>query len=240
MARVAAAKDASTPGTPVSKTDQAYAHVRGKILDGSFPPGSRLVIEQIARDIGISVVPVREAIRRLEAEGYISYTRNVGAAVANVDLARYPETAETLAILESAATALAVPNIRPTDLAKARRINDGLRRTVEALDPIEFTKRNHQFHRVLFDRCPNVHLAKIVEREWSLLGTTRRSAFTFVPERALSSVDEHEELLRLIEIGASIVKIEQFARDHRLRTMHSLEERIGGGLHGDVVPETLA
>ena len=120
-----------------------------------------------------------------------------------------------------------------TDVAKARKINEGLRRSVEALDPIEFTTRNHRFHRVLFDRCPNSHLAKMVEREWSLLNTTRRSAFTFVPDRALGSVDEHEELLRLIEADASTSSVEQYARAHRLRTVRYLQTRIAGVDPGD-------
>jgi DNA-binding GntR family transcriptional regulator len=223
-----------------SKTDVAYGYVRRRVLDGAYSPGARLVIERIAREIGVSVVPVREAIRRLEAEGYVTYTRNVGATVAQIDLARYPDTAETLAILEGAATALAVPHIRPADVAKARRINEALRRSVEALDPIEFTKGNHRFHRTLFERCPNAHLTKMVEREWSLLGTTRRSAFTFVPERVLGSVDEHEELLRLIEAAASTTKVEHFVRDHRMRTVHYLQSRIAGPVAGGATPDVLA
>ena len=59
----------------------------------------------------VSVVPVREAIRRLEAEGYITYTRNVGATVTSVDLDRYPETVETVAVLEAVAIGLAAPHI---------------------------------------------------------------------------------------------------------------------------------
>jgi DNA-binding GntR family transcriptional regulator len=235
-----AAVDNSDGSSSQSKTEVAYGYIRRRVLDGDFPPGSRLVIERIAPEIGISVVPVREAIRRLEAEGYVTYTRNVGATVAQVDLARYPDTAETLAILEAAATAMAVAHIRASDIARARRINESLRRSVEALDPVEFTKGNHRFHRALFERCPNAHLTKMVEREWSLLGTTRRSAFTFVPERALGSVDEHEELLRLIEADASMAKVEQFVRDHRMRTVHYLQTRIAGPVAGGGTPDVLA
>jgi DNA-binding GntR family transcriptional regulator len=233
------AVDSSDGSSSQSKTDVAYGYIRRRVLDGHYAPGSRLVIERIAPEIGISVVPVREAIRRLEAEGYVTYTRNVGATVAQIDLARYPDTAETLAILEGAATALAVPHIRASDVTKARRINEGLRRSVDALDPIEFTKGNHRFHRVLFERCPNAHLTKMVEREWSLLGTTRRSAFTFVPERVLGSVDEHEQLLRLIETNASKSKVEQYVREHRMRTVQYLQTRIAGSAAGGASPDAL-
>jgi DNA-binding GntR family transcriptional regulator len=240
MTAMSGGADVPGPGGSRSKTDHAYSFIRSQILDGRYPPASRLVIERIAREIEISVVPVREAIRRLEAEGYVTYTRNVGATVASIDLARYPDTAETLAILEGAATALAVPRIRPADVAKARRLNESMRRSIEALDPVEFTTRNHRFHRILFDRCPNTHLTKLVEREWSLLATTRRSAFTFVPERALGSVAEHEELLQLIEDGAEVGNVERYARDHRLRTVHYLQTRIAARPRDEPLPEVLA
>ena len=87
------------PGSPRSKADHAYAMIRQRILSGEPKPGKRLVIEQLARELDISAVPVREAIRRLEAEGYITYTRNVGATVGSIDLSRYPETVEALAVL---------------------------------------------------------------------------------------------------------------------------------------------
>lgn len=69
----------------VSKHERAYRLIRGRILDGSFPPGHRLVIDALAAELGISSVPVREAIRRLEAEGRVQYRHNAGARVAPAD-----------------------------------------------------------------------------------------------------------------------------------------------------------
>ena len=124
-------QNAAGPGEPRSKADFAYSLLKQRILDGASEPGDRLVIEQLAREIDVSVVPVREAIRRLEAEGYVTYTRNIGATVASIDMARYPETVEALAILEGAATGLATPHITGADIAAARKVNDDLRRSVD-------------------------------------------------------------------------------------------------------------
>jgi DNA-binding GntR family transcriptional regulator len=214
------------PGSPRSKADHAYTMIRERILSGEPKPGKRLVIEQLARELDISAVPVREAIRRLEAEGYLTYTRNVGATVGSIDLSRYPETVEALAVLEAAATAFAMPHLTPADLAEARRINDDMRRSVEALDPSRFTEMNHQFHETLYCKCPNAHILDMVNREWILLGTTRRSAFSFVPERAIGSVAEHETLIELIESGRPAAQVEAFARAHRMRTVRYLLSRI--------------
>ncbi|MEG2577897.1 MAG: GntR family transcriptional regulator, partial [Glutamicibacter sp.] len=62
-----------------SKSEAAYQLVSERIVNGAYSPGYRLVLGTIADELGCSVVPVREAIRRLEAEGLVHFTRNVGA-----------------------------------------------------------------------------------------------------------------------------------------------------------------
>jgi len=69
----------------LSKHERAYAVIRQRILDGAYQPGHRLVIGTLAGELGISTVPVREAIRRLEAEGRVVYRHNAGARVTPVD-----------------------------------------------------------------------------------------------------------------------------------------------------------
>ena len=216
----------SGPGGPISKTDFAYSVIRSRIVDGVNRPGDRIVIEQVARQIELSVVPVREAVRRLEAEGYITYTRNQGARVASIDIHRYAENAEALAVMEAAATALAARKMSKTDIRRARRINAELREIVEMLDPIRFTDRNHDFHESIYQHCPNQHMLSMVVKEWQLLGSIRRSAFSFVPERAASSVDEHDQLLDLISQGAPPADIETSAREHRMRTVRRTLDRL--------------
>jgi DNA-binding GntR family transcriptional regulator len=215
------------PGAPQSKADHAYAVIRQYIIDGKSSPGERLPIERLAREINVSVVPVREAIRRLEAEGFVTFTRNVGATVASIDLERYPETVEAVAVLEGVATGLAAPHLTATDLKKARALNDDMRRSITKLDPVRFTRTNAQFHKTLYIRCPNRHIVGMVEREWALLETTRRSAFSLIPERASRSVDEHDELLRLIADGRPGEEVEAYARRHRMRTARSLLQHLG-------------
>ena len=146
------------PGAARSKADHAYEVIRQRILDRRTAPGDRLVIEHLAREIDVSVVPVREAIRRLEAEGYVTYTRNVGATVTSIDLDRYPETVEALAVLEGVAIGLAAPHLTAKDIKTARDLNEKLRRSVDALDPPRFTATNQAFHKVLYQRCPNRHI----------------------------------------------------------------------------------
>ena len=202
-----------------SKSQQAYEAVKARIVDGAYSPGYRLVLAKIAEDLGFSVVPVREAIRRLEAEGLVTFERNVGATVSGIDPTEYLYTMQTLSIIEGAATALSAPLTDAASIARARAVNEEMRDCLEHFDPVRFTRLNQDFHSVLFERCPNPHILDLVHRGWNRLASLRSSTFRFVPGRARDSVEEHEALLRLIENNADAETIEKAARQHRAATL---------------------
>lgn len=211
----------STLTTSLSKAEIAAQWIRENIVSGRFTPGYRLVLSTIASELDMSVVPVREAVRQLEAAGLVSFERNVGARVAMVDEGQYVQSMQTLGILEGAATSLAMENITAEDIAHARAINEKMRASLEFFDPKAFTDLNHEFHRVLSFRCPNHRLLHLVNAEWEKLGNLRESTFTFVPGRAAESVQEHFDILDLIENQASVIDVEKAVRLHRVATLHS-------------------
>ncbi|WP_425863135.1 GntR family transcriptional regulator [Arthrobacter sp. TWP1-1] len=202
-----------------SKSEQAYSAVKEKILDGRFTPGHRLVLASLAVDLRCSVVPVREAIRRLEAEGLVTFERNVGATVAGIDPVEYLYTMQTLSIVEGVATALAAPLLTPADIARAQEVNAAMREGLTHFDPLRVTALNREFHGILFEKCPNPHILDLVHRGWNRLQALRSSTFSHIPDRASESVAEHEALLALIERGASAETIERAARTHRTATL---------------------
>ena len=209
-----AAKKAEPPAS--SKHEVAYDLIRARIVDGSYGPGYRLVLEQLAREFGFSPVPVREAIRRLEAEGYVEFIRNIGARVAHLDTEAYGQAMQALALVEGYATALAAPLMRPADIARAREANHRMAEALHAFDPAGFTALNHEFHEIILDRCPNTYVRGLAAGEWARLDMLRRSSFAFVPGRARGSVQEHSQILDLIEAGADAGEIEMAAREHKL------------------------
>ncbi|MCC9204261.1 GntR family transcriptional regulator [Arthrobacter sp. zg-Y769] len=212
---------ASTATATGSKSEQAYAQLKDGILGGELSPGYRLVLSSIATEMGCSVVPVREAIRRLEAEGLVHFVRNVGATVAGIDPDQYLHTMQTLSIIEGAATALAAPDISAEELAKARDLNNQMREVLNNFDPVRFTALNTEFHALLYARCPNPHILDLVHRGWNRLGRMRSSVFRYVPDRAHASVQEHEALLGLIEAHAPAPDVEHAARAHRTNTLNA-------------------
>jgi len=202
-----------------SKSQHAYHSLKERIAAEELTPGHRLVLASVANELGMSVVPVREAIRRLEAEGLVTFERNVGARVSMIDDSQYRHSMETLAILEGAATALAARHLTSDDVRQARELNRRLVASLDHFDPRLFTSLNHRFHSVLFAACPNPGMLALVESEWVRLGHLRDSTFSFVPGRAQESVREHETLLGLIEAGAPLADIERAARSHRSATL---------------------
>lgn len=208
-----------------SKSQRAYRVIKDRILEQHYPPGHRLVLGVLAEEFEVSPVPVREAVRRLEAEGLVRFEHNIGATVAAIDPVEYEHTMQLLAIAEAAATALAAPQLTTTELDAAAELNARMRTCLHELDPVEFTRLNHEFHATFFERCPNPQIVDTVRRGWERLTTIRRSTFSFVPPRAAASVAEHEQLLELIRSGTGTEWIEHSARAHRLATLDALLPR---------------
>jgi DNA-binding GntR family transcriptional regulator len=209
----------STSDVALSKSQQAYHWIKERIARQEFTPGYRLVLGSLAGELDMSVVPVREAIRQLEAEGLVTFERNVGARVSMVDDSQYRHSMQALSILEGAATALSARALTADDVKRARTINERMIETLDHFDPRAFTALNQEFHATLFERCANPRMLELVQAEWARLGHLRDSTFSFVPGRAAESVREHENILRLIESSAPLGEIEKVSRRHRAATL---------------------
>ncbi|MCH6231906.1 GntR family transcriptional regulator [Microbacterium sp. CFH 31415] len=205
--------------TAQSKSQRAYTWIKERIAQQEFTPGYRLVLSSLADDLQMSVVPVREAVRQLEAEGLVTFERNVGARVSMVDDSQYRYSMQALSILEGAATALSARALTTDDIRHARAVNEQMIETLQHFDPRRFTALNQEFHSALFTKCANPRMLELVNAEWAKLGHLRESTFSFVPGRAQESVREHEDILKLIEAGATLSEIEKAARRHRSATL---------------------
>jgi len=208
-----------------SKLQRAYRHIAQRIEDGRFAPGHRLVLAPLADELEMSVVPVREAIRLLEAEGLVTFERHVGAQVAMINADEYTATYDALTVVESAAIALGAPDMSPAALERARAVNEQMRLGInDFFDPTSFSALNMEFHRALYESCPNDQLLDMVRRSWNRLAMLRDSVFSFVPERAPHSVAEHARIVDLIEQRAEPAEIERAVRAHRDSTIQALHE----------------
>jgi DNA-binding GntR family transcriptional regulator len=212
-------------GQPASKQEWTYSVLRSRIVNGTYGAGHRLVIDGIARELEVSPMPVREAIRRLEAEGWVQYQRNHGASVSPLDDDAWAQAMDAVAVLDGYATALAAPHMRPEDLELMRSANELMRAALDKFDVGAMSVHNLAFHRAIQDRCPNDYLRVELRSTQERLNTLRGRIFMFIPGRGRASIDEHDELIAMLEEGRPAAEIEAFARRHTHRTVEVYLER---------------
>src|SRR3954453_812126 len=114
------------PSPRATKQQRVYETIRERILTGAYGPGFRVVIDALASELGVSALPVREAIWRLEAEGLVIYRPNAGAQGAPADPCAFHREMSVLAVIEGYATALAAPLLEAAEVAHLREINDSM------------------------------------------------------------------------------------------------------------------
>ena len=204
----------------VNKQERTYTILRDRIHSGSFAPLERLNIDALARELGVSPIPVREALRRLEAEGWVRFTPNVGAVVSPVDSTSWEQAMVALAILEGAASAEAQQHLRRPDLTRLRKIAAGMEEAAARADPLRFSKLNRMLHAAIVARCPNTCLTELLERTNTRLDQLRSTMFVYLPHRSEEALGEHRRLIELLETGSK-EEVESYARWHKLRTVEA-------------------
>ena len=215
-------------GAVVTKQERVYRAIRERILSGAYGPGYRVVIDSLAEEFEVSGLPVREAIRRLEAEGLVIYRPNAGAQVAPADPGLFDEEMTVLAVLEGYGTALAAPCLGEAEIARLTEINDAMAAAMNEMDSLKFGRLNQEFHGLIYEHCPNAALVGMLRDVARRLDAIRRTVFVQIPYRGSASVAEHRELIALLAAGAPAAKIEKLAREHKLSTVASfraLQER---------------
>jgi DNA-binding GntR family transcriptional regulator len=205
----------------LTKQERVYREVRERILSGAYGPGYRVVIDALAEEFEVSALPVREAIRRLEAEGLVIYRPNAGAQVAPAEPGVFDEEMTVLAILEGYATALAAPELNAADIEQLTAINARMIRAMEQMDSLTFGRLNQEFHALIHQRCPNAALVAMLHDVARRLDAIRRTVFIQIPYRGAESVSEHRALIELLSRGAPAEEIEAAARQHKLHTVES-------------------
>lgn len=209
----------------VNKQQYAYEVIHSRILNGTYVPGQRIVIDQIAKEVGSSHIPVREALRQLESDEFIEFKPNIGAIVKGIDNAVYVESLQLLALLEGYATSLSAAEMTKTGIEKLEAMNDEMKVLLDNYELDRLGSLNKEFHFYIYSFCPNQLLIKNIEDVWSRLDIVRKSDFTLFPNRTPRSIEEHAILIDLFKKQASHSEIELFARQHKLNTLQAFHER---------------
>ncbi len=183
-----------------SVVDQVYAAIRERISSGSLPRGGRVHQEDLALELGVSRTPVREALRRLAAEGLVEMRTNRGARVADVDQGGMRGAYDARLVVEPGAARLAAQRRLGEPLARMRAAVDAQRRAVRSVQ--RSFDANREFHLALVAASGNEYLVGLAERLWvARIGATIYERQVETQERMLLDVGEHEQILAAIEAG---------------------------------------
>ena len=222
-------------------TDQVYEQVRERIRSGSLEPGARIDQNALARTFGTSIVPVREALARLRADGLVRLVPHRGAFVESISPKELLDIYSTREILEEQAARLAAPNLTDDDLARLHQLLDDMENATRRHDYEILFTLNRTFHFTIYAASGRRHLLQIIRQLWDQ-GDRYRRIYTELPERALHGLDEHRAIIeacRRRDPAATGYSV----RHHIHQTTVELLERekvpdptVKGGVDGDTTP----
>ena len=197
---------------PSTKADLSYDRLRSAILNGSLKPGSRLVIDDLAKQLGVSRIPVREALRRLEADGFIDLEPHVGATITDINTDSIHEIFSVKEALEIISGRVACRRMSEGDLEYA----EGILRTMdEFIDDLDrWSEGNVRFHEFIC-HCAGMPLAaNLMLRVLDHWERLRRYYLTEVFDgRHRIAHEEHWQLLEALRIGDPD-SVERVTHDH--------------------------
>jgi DNA-binding GntR family transcriptional regulator len=187
--------------------------LRQAIIDGQLSPGESLRQENLAKHYAVSRIPVREALRRLESEGWIVLLRNRGARVSPLSVEEAREIYEIRASLEATALRLAAPHHTPQSLKQAAAV---LRVSRSERDHSLYAQHNREFHLSLYAPAGRPRLLAMIDSLHSQ-GERYLRLKLDMPAYKNQSDDEHEEILKALR-GGKIGRAVQILQAHMLRT----------------------
>lgn len=200
-----------------STPDAVREALRRAISAGEMAPGFQLRQDDLAERFGTSRIPVREALRQLEAEGFVTFLPNRGAVVSDLSIDEVIELLEIRIALECHALRLAIPAMGDIDLDDAKEI---LRSYDEEPNPEKWGTFNWRFHKALYAPCNRPRLLAMIEANYGHVGRFTRALVS----RATGKDRPQREHYQLLEFcrGGEVEKAVRLLREHIVQTQKTL------------------
>lgn len=175
----------------------AVDSLRRLIVSGDLRPGQRVNQEDVADWIGVSVAPVREALRVLEQEGQVTYFPRRGYFVTELRMADLHEIYELRQLLEERAARSALPSLDDDAVERIRRAAQDCFDAAQAGDVAAELAANRRFHFAIFDVPTHPHAMRVIRLLWDSTEAYRAMYYNSADERK-RSVDAHDRILEAI------------------------------------------
>jgi len=204
----------------MTSADEALSQLRTRILTGSLAAGSKLHQEEIATQLGMSRIPVRDAIRTLASEGLVRLEPRRSAVVTPVSLDDLAELYELRGAVEPLASALAVPKLAAADLLRMRGL---LRQMNETQDPMEWLEANDRFHACLFEKSGRPRMIALLRQAREQ--TRRYTGIRMVDGRSDLDIEHH--LILAAAERRDPQTVEALVRAHLISAFTTLKKELG-------------
>ena len=153
---------------------------------------------QCAEEFGVSAMPVREALKRLQQEGLVKITPHAGAQVTKCDSRQFSEIVEIRNLIEPYAAKLATLRLTEKDFNALDEMIDEMQACADTEDTLTYSDLNFKFHHYVYDRCGNETLIEMINSLWEK-SRMSRNIFLMERDRILPSLEEHRKCLECLK-----------------------------------------
>jgi DNA-binding GntR family transcriptional regulator len=172
----------------------ARDRIRTAILEGVLPPGSRIDQIQLAKDLNTSLVPVREALKKLESEGFVQITPRRGAFVTNVSTEDMEDLYRARTLLEGEVAFAAAAHLTDKIIHQLEQCFNQMDAALHAGDFDTFSELNHRFHFLIYGAAGSKYLTNMITSLWDL-AERYRYRYVFFKDRSDMIQAEHRAIL---------------------------------------------
>jgi DNA-binding GntR family transcriptional regulator len=212
----------STGGASFQTKQQfAYQVLRQAIMRCELLPGKRLIIDEIARQLGMSLIPVREALQLLQSEGLIDSVPHVGAVVAPISRSSVTDTFTVMEGIETVAMRTAAERMTPDDLFLLRHLVDRMDDAVAGGEHQRWGDLNSEFHVGIARATAMPLLLEVTGRAFSSWDRIRRFYFDGVLVRRLARSQEQHHAIATALAERDYPALEDLARSHNREALAS-------------------
>ena len=209
---------------------QVETALKEEIFSGRLEPGQRVSIERIAKEIGTSYTPVRDAIKRLAAIGMVRISPRKEIRVEQLNAKRLRDTFDLRIALETLALRTAIKRIPAGDVQRARKLlEQGERRLREHGDPSLLQQHDGLVHELIVEHCDNDLLAPVLGGVFDLCMWAHRCVVRIEPGVVDESFAEHSRILEALAVG-DLANAKRALSDHLRKTLQrTLQHNVIGG-----------
>lgn len=193
------AGSAGNGGRRVSARDRVFDEICQWLLTGRIVPGRGVSLRGLAAELGVSPMPVREAVHRLAAEQALEIGPTGRIHVPAMSAARFEEIVKVRVLLEPELAAMALPHIDKPALQALKAIDAGIDRSLETGDVESYMRLNHDFHFGIYGAARSEVLLPLIESIWLQFGPFMRTVYGRMGTSHM--VDQHERALDAIAKG---------------------------------------